>query len=76
MGEWAVVLWSHMARWSRVGSLHLGHTAVQHPIRDSEPDKGEAVLGENQERGGQRKDECRKETAEMENMGGAGENQP
>lgn len=71
-----MVLWNHMAGWSRVDSLQLGHTAVQHPIRDSELDKGQAVLGENQEKGGLRKEEYRKETAEMEKMDEAGENQP
>lgn len=43
--------WNRIAGRRRAGSPQVGHTGVQHPLRDSEPDEEGAVLGENQEGG-------------------------
>lgn len=64
--------WKHIAGRRRAGSPQVGHTGVQHPLRDSEPDE-EGQYWERTEREGLRKEECRKATAEMEKMDEVGE---
>lgn len=54
-----MVLWNHIAGWSRFGSPTARHPGVRLSLGDSEPDE-EAVLGQNQEREGLRREDCRK----------------
>lgn len=54
-----MVLWNRIAGWSRFGSPTARRPGVRLSLGDSEPDE-EAVLGQNQEREGLRREDCRK----------------